>query len=154
MVAVLSTIFLSLVMGQAASAAEISRRDDSCTSVHIFLARGTGEPYPGRQSTLTSAICSKLPSCDYEDIVYPASNVPSYCVSVQGGKMNGTAQILAYAERCPSSKLVLSGYSQGGQVVGDILGGGGGYLFNECEQPSSPELSRTTSAGDKSAFPF
>jgi predicted esterase len=35
-----------------------------------------------------------------------------------------------YAERCPNSKLILAGYSQGGQIATDILGGAGGVLFN------------------------
>lgn len=45
--------------------------------------------------------------------------------SATGGAASGVAQMTAYAERCPISNLVLSGYSQGANVAGDILGGGG-----------------------------
>lgn len=83
-----------------------------CHEVHIFLARGSEEPYPGRQSNLVDAICRGISSCGYEDIVYPAT-FANYCeASVPVGVANGKAQIEAYSTRCPDSKLVLSGYSQ------------------------------------------
>lgn len=55
----------------------------------------------------------------------------------------------AYAERCPEAKLVLSGYSQGANIVGDLLGGGGGVIFDECTVDDSPALDPTTSPGSK-----
>ncbi|KAK3657429.1 hypothetical protein LTR22_009295 [Elasticomyces elasticus] len=57
----------------------------------------------------------------------------------------------AYAALCPHSKLILAGYSQGGQIATDILGGGGGYSFNGCYQPETPALDRTTSPGNQVA---
>lgn len=33
---------------------------------------------------------------------------------------------MGYGEDCPDSKLILTGYSQGAHVIGDMLGGGGG----------------------------
>ncbi|KAH9885961.1 carbohydrate esterase family 5 protein [Xylariomycetidae sp. FL2044] len=119
---------------------------DTCTDVHIFLARGNNEPYPGRQGTLVDAICSGLDSCDYEDIAFDNAIEVDYCVAIEAGVKAGTDQITAYNERCPDAKLVLSGYSQGAQVIGDILGGGGGTFFNGCTTP-------TTSALDADAAP-
>jgi acetylxylan esterase len=92
--------------------AKVEERQGNCNSVHIFLARGTSEPYPGRQSAVVSAICNGISNCGYEDISYPASTSPSYCSSVEAGIIGGAAQITAYANRCPNAKLVLSGYSQ------------------------------------------
>ncbi|KAH8719237.1 hypothetical protein GQ44DRAFT_729959 [Phaeosphaeriaceae sp. PMI808] len=104
----LSLLSLSL----AAPAAKVEERQANCHSVHIFLARGTSEPYPGRQSAVVSAICSGISNCGYEDVNYPASTSPSYCSSVGAGIANGISQITAYANRCPNAELVLSGYSQ------------------------------------------
>lgn len=35
-----------------------------------------------------------------------------------------TDMITSYVQRCPTSMIVLLGFSQGGQIVGDVLGGG------------------------------
>lgn len=142
----------SLALSQlafAAPAAVVEERQQACQDVHIFLARGTSEPYPGRQSRIVSAVCQGISSCSYEDIVYPASFSPSYCASVSAGINAGTAQLTAYARRCPNSKLVLTGYSQGAHLVGDILGGGGGSGWAGCTQPTNTGLSPATSPGNK-----
>lgn len=124
-----------------------------CTDVHIFLAKGWNEPYPGRQGKLAGAICWGLDSCDYEDIQYYNPPEADYCASITEGNINGVAQMTAYAERCPDSRLVLTGYSQGANVAGDVLGGGGGRFGNEtvyCTVEDTPGLNRTTSPGNKS----
>lgn len=87
----------------------------TCDDVHIFLARGTGEDYPGRQISVVYAICNGTGSaaCGYEDVEYPATLlVPEYCTSEGLGVTHGTDQITEYAARCPDAQLVLSGYSQ------------------------------------------
>lgn len=132
------------------SASNLDRRQDNCKDVHVFLAKGNNEPYPGRQGKLAGAICYGLDSCDYEDIQYYNPYEADYCTSVTEGARNGQSQVTAYAERCPDSKLVLSGYSQGAQVVGDVLGGGGGVFFHNCTQPVNGPLDPTTSPGNKS----
>lgn len=85
-----------------------------CSSVRVFIARGTDEPYPGRQGALADAICAKSEdpnSCAYEDIVYPAG-FDTYCDSAYAGVTGGTQQITDYVAECPESKVVLTGYSQ------------------------------------------
>lgn len=101
-----------LSLALAAPAVKIEERQAACHSVHVFLARGTSEPYPGRQSSVVSAICNGISNCGYEDITYPASMSPTYCASVSAGVTSGTSQITAYANRCPNAKLILTGYSQ------------------------------------------
>ncbi|KAI0884890.1 carbohydrate esterase family 5 protein [Annulohypoxylon maeteangense] len=141
-----STVLLEVA---AAAATGLVGRQTACQDVHFFIARGSTEPYPGRQEDLVNAVCEGLSSCGYEDIIYPAS-FDNYCASAYGGVVNGTAQITAYAESCPNAKLVLTGYSQGGHVAGDILGGGGGEIPNQgCTQPTNTPLSPETSPGNK-----
>ncbi|KAL2065884.1 hypothetical protein VTL71DRAFT_3554 [Oculimacula yallundae] len=117
-----------------------SREESACTSTHIFLAKGNNEPYPGRQGKLVNAICAGLTSCDYEDILFYNPVESSYCGSVFEGTANGISQITAYNKRCPDSNLVISGYSQGAHIVGDILGGGGGVFFQGCVQGDNAPL--------------
>ncbi|KAK7927328.1 hypothetical protein PG985_004326 [Apiospora marii] len=110
-----------------------------CTDVHVFLAKGNNEPYPGRQGELVNAICKGYDSCDYEDVVMQNMLPDPYCDSVHEGGANTVTQIIAYNKKCPDSKLVLSGYSQGAHVVGDALSGGGGVFFEGCvEKPVIP----------------
>ncbi|KAM0293648.1 hypothetical protein HYE67_002927 [Fusarium culmorum] len=146
--AFLASLFL-IPLAIGAPAIEIEERQAPCQNVHIFLARGTDESYPGRQSSVVSAICSGLPSCDYENINYPAG-FNTYCSSIYAGITGGLSQITTYANRCPDSKIVLSGYSQGAQLFGDILGGGGGQSLG-CTQPSNPALNPANSPGNKIA---
>lgn len=141
----------ALLAASAASATEpLQARQmttTTCADVHIFLAKGNNEPYPGRQGKLVTAICDGLSSCDYEDIVMDNMLNDEYCGSVYQGATNGYAQINDYTSRCPDAQLVISGYSQGAHVVGDILGGGGGTFYNGCTEGETPQLSATSDAG-------
>ncbi|KAI9157989.1 Acetylxylan esterase 2 [Paramyrothecium foliicola] len=149
----LVSLYLALALASSTStASELwSRTDTSCSAVHVFLARGNNEPYPGRQGKLIAAICSGLQSCDYEDIQYYNPLPAPYCGSVIEGAANGIKQITAYNERCPDAKLVVSGYSQGAHVVGDILAGAGGVFFEGCVQPNSAGLNPEQAPANKIA---
>jgi len=125
-----------------------------CDDVHFFLARGNNEPYPGRQGDLVAATCDGLASCGYENLIYSALFTDLSCQSTYDGAVAGHTQLTSYAERCPDSKLILAGYSQGGQIVADILGGGGGVSFNGCIQPSTPALDPNTSPGNRRKFAY
>lgn len=50
-----------------------------------------------------------IPDSNYEDIIYPATQVDS-TPSYEEGIYNGTAQLNAYAEACPASNVVPLGY--------------------------------------------
>lgn len=136
----------------AAAPTDLIARQDSCHDVHIFLAKGWKEPYPGRQGGLAGAICYGLPSCDYEDILYENPDGSDFCVAASEGARNGLAQMNSYAARCPGSKLVLSGYSQGGFVVSNILGGGGGPFSGGCTVDYNPPLDGAAAAQRKLAL--
>ncbi|KAH7233479.1 Alpha/Beta hydrolase protein [Fusarium tricinctum] len=138
-----------LLAAASANGFSIGVRDADCKDVHIFLAKGNNEPEPGRQGKLVEAICSGLKSCDYEDIHFNNPLPAPFCDSVTEGVVNGKKQITAYNKRCPDSKLVVSGYSQGGHVVGDILGGGGGVFFQGCVEEDIAGLSSKSRPGNK-----
>ncbi|KAI5210134.1 alpha/beta-hydrolase [Aureobasidium subglaciale] len=133
----------------AASVPQLQARQSACSDVHIFLAKGNNEPYPGRQGKLVNAICNGLENCDYEDILYYNPVQSPYCPSVEEGVANGIAQLNAYNARCPDTKLVISGYSQGSQIVSDIIGGGSGTFFDNCMTVPSPNLDVNSKLGKK-----
>lgn len=111
----LSALPVLLLPLSALAAPSLYAASATCDDVHIFLARGTGEDYPGRQISVVYAICNGTGSaaCGYEDVEYPATLlVPEYCTSEGLGVTHGTDQITEYAARCPDAQIVLSGYSQ------------------------------------------
>ncbi|CBX96139.1 hypothetical protein LEMA_P110580.1 [Plenodomus lingam JN3] len=116
-----------------------------CKPFHIFLTRGSDEPYPGRLGNITKEICAGLggDDCGFENVVYPARSTAwgadAWCKSAGTGAINGQNQMKSYSEKCPDSKLMLLGFSQGAAVAQDMLGGGGGNVF-ECTQDSNPAL--------------
>ncbi|OAG07710.1 alpha/beta-hydrolase [Paraphaeosphaeria sporulosa] len=136
-------------------------RTTSCTPTHIFLTRGTDEPYPGRLGNITSLVCTALggdSQCGYEDVSYPAANryisATSWCESAATGVRNGQTQLKEYVARCPASKVVLMGFSQGATVTQDLLGGGGGPLFDLCTQEANKGLDRGQAPGTKAVVTF
>lgn len=131
----------------------LAYQSSNCSAYHIFIARGSDEPYPGRLGNLTSEICRGIgEDCTFENIEYPAKSTAwgeeEWCKSAAKGAANGQAQVKAYAEKCSDSKLILLGYSQGASVTQDILGGGGGDVF-QCTQDSNPAMDRETSPGSQ-----
>ncbi|KAF2262250.1 alpha/beta-hydrolase [Lojkania enalia] len=121
-----------------------------CQDYHVFTTRGSTSPYPGHQAGLIWMICQSLGDCGYENIIYPAETTTSgrnaWCESAATGAAAGQKQLTEYSERCPDSKLIVVGFSQGASVTLDYLGGGGGPAF-ECVQAENPALDRTTIPG-------
>ncbi|KAI1634264.1 carbohydrate esterase family 5 protein [Biscogniauxia mediterranea] len=142
-----TALFLRASSAKPVGRMSLAERQDACEAVHVFIARGSTEPYPGSQLALVEGICEGTSGCGYEDIIYPAT-LENYCISAGTGVSNGIAQIKAYSEACPDSSLVLTGYSQGAHVIGDILGGGGG-LFADCTQAGVEGLSPDEAPGNK-----
>lgn len=154
---------LATALAQNSTSGENNDTDletSQCQPYHAFIFRGSNEPYPGRPGPFISAICSALDSsngdCGYENIIYPASlSVQSggepgaICESMAKGARNGQQQLSDYAERCPEAKLILVGYSQGASVLFDVLGGGGGEIY-DCVQEETPALSPDEAPGSRS----
>lgn len=137
----------------------LSFNSDACKPFHIFVVRGSDEPYPGRLGNLTQQVCSAIggtAKCGYEDVEYPAKSSAwsktSWCDSATKGAKNGQQQMRMYSEKCPDSKLIVLGFSQGGSVAQDMLGGGGGPTF-ECEQGDNPGLDASVAPGANGNHP-
>jgi len=122
-----AALILTVIGAASARPQEISARQEfntTCDDIHYIIARGTTEGYPGSLGSLVDILLAKFPNSNYEDIIYPATQETS-TDSYWQGLAKGTQQIKSYADKCPDSKIVIMGYSQGALVVGDILAGGG-----------------------------
>jgi acetylxylan esterase len=106
-----------------------------CAPVHIIVARASGEP-PGEGTiaSLSTLLKQQIPGATSEALTYPAK-MP-YSGSIPVGVTNMKAAIAKYTSACPTGKLVLLGYSQGGAVLTDTLCGGGGAQVG----PATPGL--------------
>ncbi|KAF1849041.1 carbohydrate esterase family 5 protein [Cucurbitaria berberidis CBS 394.84] len=127
-----------------------------CQTYHHFVARGSTSSYPGHVLETVGKVCNALntnensKACGYEDVQYPALNGDKWCSSSHEGAVNGAEQMSNYTARCPDSHLILMGFSQGGSVLLDVLGGGGGELWG-CVQEENPKMDITTAPGSKVA---
>jgi hypothetical protein len=110
----------------AAGPVEIAERQ-SCPKVYIFGARETTLPQSngyGTAAGLVNSVKSAYPGAGSEAIVYPACGGGSACggISYDNSASQGTAAVVkavtAYNQKCPSTQIVLIGYSQ----VSDITG--------------------------------
>lgn len=110
-------------------------RRASCPSVHIFGARETtASAGYGSAGTVVNLILNAYPGSTAEAIVYPACGGQSSCgsvsyaSSVQQGTTAVASAVNAYYSSCPSTSLVLVGYSQ--VCVGSFFDGWrSGFLY-------------------------
>lgn len=142
-------LFLPLFLALGPADAQ-STGDSTCQDVHVFLARGDGEDYPGRIGAIATTVCAGFKNCDYEDITFVSVDGTPYCDSATQGSKSGISQITAYNKKCPDAILVVAGYSLGAHVVGDVLGGGGGNYYNCVEGTISGNLNPNTAPGNMS----
>ncbi|KAF3933544.1 hypothetical protein ABW19_dt0201193 [Dactylella cylindrospora] len=119
------------LLGQHVAAAKLETRQ-SCPSIHVFGARETTvSPGYGSAGTVVNAILNAYPGSTAEAISYPACGGQSSCggVSYANSALQGTAAVASavnsFNSRCPSTQLVLVGYSQGGQISENAFCGGG-----------------------------
>src|SRR3569833_302753 len=101
-----------LVSGQQATAS-------TCQDVQIFIAVGHGESFPGNQRSIAQGVCKGRSSCAYSNIDYPSTDeTKGYCVNSVTGINSGIKTVTAYVQKCPTSKVVLTGWSPG-RAAGD-----------------------------------
>lgn len=101
-------------------------QNSSCVTgdaVHMIIARASLEP-PGTGviGGVATQVMQQLPGSDLVPVDYPAT-LDNYPTSEAQGVKAMTALVMDYANRCPNSKMVLMGYSQGAQVTADVLCG-------------------------------
>ena len=122
--AALSTIFaavaaIAILTGSFASAPPANAADDSCPAIEVVFARGTNEA-PGVGATgqafvdaLNARVAGK--TVDVYGVNYPASLDFGRAAD---GIVDASTKIQTVAASCPTTKIVLGGYSQGAAVAG------------------------------------
>ncbi|KAF1820559.1 carbohydrate esterase family 5 protein [Dissoconium aciculare CBS 342.82] len=114
----------SLGVSAVLAAGLVSAQAQTCYSgINIFTARGTGEVPPtglGIEGTHINAVLDAVPNSHATVIEYPATFGNS---SVPAGVQDSNEKIAAYLDACPTSKIVVMGYSQGAVVQGLVLTG-------------------------------
>lgn len=120
----------SVALAGAALAApvDLKSRQVTCQSgAYIIVARGSNEdPGEGAASAVADLVEGLVPGSASVAVDYPATITgPLYPESVTQGMNDATAKITAYVDACgAASKIVLVGYSQGGNVLTNVLAGG------------------------------
>jgi acetylxylan esterase len=95
-----------------------------CAPVHLIIGRGSGEAAgEGATGRLSRSIKAAIPGATSEAVDYPAKLSP-YPQSESAGTEAVRTQLTAYTQKCPKTKMVLMGYSQGADIVGSALCGG------------------------------
>lgn len=122
------TVFESLLADLTGEQTTYNELGGACTTYTVIFARGTSEPgnvgilvgppfFDALQSVVGSSALTIQGVNDY------SASVDGY---LEGGDPAGSAemaaQITAAYNACPNTKLVASGYSQGGQIVHNAIG--------------------------------
>ncbi|KAF9053146.1 cutinase [Panaeolus papilionaceus] len=115
-------IFVATAFAAPAAELDVEARQLFCPHVKVFFARGTTEVPtlglivgPPFSLALKSAIRGK--DVDVEGLDYPAL-VSGYLAGGDiGGAIRMANDVTSIAGRCPNTKIVMSGYSQGAQVT-------------------------------------
>lgn len=104
----------------------------SCVGgAHVIVARASLEnPGEGVLQQVASSIQSMVPNSDAVAVVYPATE-SQYPTSEQEGVVGMKQLVTAYVDQCPGHWIILLGYSQGAQVVGDTLIGSNNSGFSD-----------------------
>lgn len=110
---------LSLLSTGLASSIHLQPRQASCPPIHIFGARETTvSPGYGTAGVVVNLVLNSNPGSTAEPIVYPACGGQASCggatyaQSAVAGTAAVASQVNAFNAKCPSTKLVLVGYSQ------------------------------------------
>jgi cutinase len=91
---------------------------DQCPDAEVVFARGTGEPpgVGGAGQAFIDSLTAQVPgkSVGVYPVNYPATS--DYVDSAKAGAGDASAHIENMVASCPSTKMVLGGYSQGAAV--------------------------------------
>ncbi|KAI1263182.1 carbohydrate esterase family 5 protein [Xylariaceae sp. FL1019] len=128
-----SSVLPALVAVASAAPSDMLEGRQSCPGVYVFGARETtvAQGY-GTSAGLVNMVTAAYSGSQASAIVYPACGGQSSCggVSYDASATQGTAAVVKAVtdlnSRCPSTKIVLIGYSQGGQIMDNALCGGSG----------------------------
>jgi hypothetical protein len=127
---------------EAAPALAVASSNSPCATVNLIVARASTEAEgDGAIGALAKEIQESVKATVSQQAVkYPAQLFP-YEPSVQAGDTAIKKQLEEEVSKCPGQRIVLLGYSQGAQIVGDALGGGGG---NNGDGKANPPASKAS----------
>ncbi|CAM1504405.1 Fc.00g019960.m01.CDS01 [Cosmosporella sp. VM-42] len=104
-------------------AAFVAAENLACGHTHIIVARASEEkPGTGMLGPLAAEIQRRIPDSHITALDYPAKLDP-YIPSQTQGVATLSKMIHELVITCPSTKLVLLGYSQGAHVTADVVCG-------------------------------
>ncbi len=118
-----------------------------CAQVAIITARASGEAAGEgiTGSLVTQIVNSSNQTVSRASVSYPAT-LTNYASSSAQGESALKTQLTNEVNSCPSTKVVLLGYSQGAQVVEDMFSGGGGGLLGATTAPLSTSITSHVAA--------
>lgn len=115
------TALMSAVAIGACVGTPVATAAPSCPDIEVVFARGTDEP-PGIGRVGTALVDALKPLVKGKSIGTYAVNYPaSYdFLAVADGANDASTHIQSMAVKCPKTKMVLGGYSQGAAVI-DVI---------------------------------
>ncbi|MGC0362229.1 hypothetical protein ABH922_000213 [Rhodococcus sp. 27YEA15] len=97
--------------------------DNWCPPGAVFAVGGTWDPTGQTTQPVTSRYAAQ--GYTVNPVTYPASFWPlgdqTYDASVAAGVQSLRGDVEAFHTSCPSSRIVVTGYSQGARIAGDVL---------------------------------
>lgn len=113
----------------ASHALPLESRANCVSGLYMIVARGTGEAAgEGKLAQVANMVAARVPNSVSVAVDYPASALKKrtiYPQSVTDGINDTKKKIQDYVAACgPQSRIALIGYSQGGNVMTDLLAGG------------------------------
>ncbi len=130
---------------QAPPALATASSNSPCAAVDEIVARGSTEVEgTGKIGAVAEAVQKKVKATvAIRAVKYPAQLTP-YEPSVVKGDEATKAELEEEVANCPGQKILMLGYSQGAQIVGDALGGGGGnaQFMGQGDGPATPPATK------------
>jgi hypothetical protein len=113
-----------------------------CAQVSIITARASTE---AAGEGITGALVTQVVNASTQTVSRAAVSYPATLSNYASSSLQGInalkTQLTNLVNACPSTKVVLMGYSQGAHVVGDVLGGGQGGSLGATTAPISTTIS-------------
>lgn len=104
---------VAVLAAPSSHAGVLGRRQNECPPVHVLGARETTAPPGfGTAQAVVDSIVQANKGATSEAIVYPAASDGEYASSVAAGISAVVDQTRSFRLACPSTKLVMVGYSQ------------------------------------------
>jgi hypothetical protein len=131
----------------ATPALAVASSNSPCATVDEIVARGSGEAEgTGKIGAVAEEVQKAVKATvAIRAVKYPAQLIP-YEPSVQAGDKATKAELEEEVAKCPGQQILMLGYSQGAQIVGDALGGGGGNtqtFFGQKDGPENPPAAKS-----------